>query len=64
MTNDHDHPIWPILRLLVLGAIISPVLWFNATSFDHTELQSILETLGAFGAVELLFRKLQHRSTK
>ena len=50
--NDSAHPIWPVIRLALLCLVITPVLWFNATAFDETELRAILQTLGLVAAGE------------
>lgn len=38
-----EHPIWRILNVLVIFVGITTILYFNANSFDHTELSAIIQ---------------------
>jgi len=38
-----DHPIWSILRLVVLLVSMFGVLYINASNFDRTEIVSIVQ---------------------
>jgi len=40
--QDPKHPIWSILRLVVLMVAMCVTLWSNASNFDVTELRSII----------------------
>ena len=37
-----DHPLWPMVRLLVNTAALTGFLYVNASQFDQTEGQSIV----------------------
>lgn len=58
--NDKNHPIWPLLRLVVMMASLTALLWLNASHFDATEVKTIIGMLIANVAAEGvpgLFRK-------
>lgn len=49
--HDANHPVWAILRTVVLLAALVIVLWLNATDFDATEIKTIVAMfLTAIGA--------------
>ena len=52
MKNNH-HPIWGIIRMLVLFVI----LYCTANEFDETEVVTLLLFGGGEGGLELLQRK-------
>lgn len=55
MTNpihSATHPIWPLLRLVVMVSALTAVLWMNASEFDNTELQTIIGMFLIGGATE------------
>lgn len=39
--HSSEHPIWPIIRLIVIMSALTLVLWLNAANFDETELKVI-----------------------
>ena len=39
--NSDNHPIWPLLRLVVILGFLTLVLYLNASEFDETELKVI-----------------------
>ena len=39
--TDAFHPIWSLIRLGMILAFLSWILWANATTFDETELKVI-----------------------
>lgn len=39
--SDAKHPLWSLIRLTILMATLSFVLWLNASHFDETEIRSI-----------------------
>ena len=59
--NDPKHPVWSLLRLVVLGLILSPVVYANCNSFDADEIREIIIvlTLASFGEAgwQMLARK-------
>ena len=50
--GNASHPIWSLIRLLILMATLSFVLWLNASHFDETELKSIIWVFMAAVGVE------------
>lgn len=58
--SNPDHPLWHLCYTVAVILALSFSLWLNASSFDKTELKTILEfgvvIAGAKGA-ELLVRK-------
>jgi hypothetical protein len=40
--NNPSHPVWSLLRLLIFMAALVVTLWMNATSFDATEIRTII----------------------
>lgn len=47
--KDPSHPIWSLLRLLIMMLALIVVLWMNAEKFDKTEVQTII-TMFLIGA--------------
>jgi hypothetical protein len=48
--SDKDHPVWGILKPLVLTACVGLLLYTFADSFDKTEVKTIIGTLlGSIG---------------
>ena len=39
---DPSHPIWSVLRLLILMTALTIILYANASQFDVTELRTII----------------------
>ena len=55
-----SHPIWSILRTVVLLIGLTVLLYLNANSFDSTELRTIAEMVvlaGGFEAVKKVVSK-------
>lgn len=42
--NDPLHPIWSLIRLSLVLLFLWGVLYFNASTFDETELKVLLYT--------------------
>lgn len=40
--KDAKHPIWALLRILVFMFALVVILYVNASSFDKTELRTII----------------------
>jgi len=63
-----NHPIWPILRLAVMMAALTVILYLNASNFDRTEMQTIIFAFLAGGGVEgftsLLTRKPSQQTSE
>ena len=49
-----SHPIWSILRTVVLFVGLTVLLYLNAKDFDATELRTIVEMLVLAGGFEAL----------
>lgn len=56
--RDPKHPIWGIVRLAVIGVILTVVLAVNAKNFDASELKVIAEVMAALGVVKGIETKL------
>lgn len=39
---DPAHPVWSLLRLVILMGTMTLVLWLNASNFDITEIRSLI----------------------
>ena len=55
MTNpihNSTHPVWSLLRLVVMVTGLTLVLWLSASEFDNTELQTIIGMFLIGGAAE------------
>ena len=52
MEINGKHPVWGIIRLAVIFAGLTLFLWLNSTSFDKTEITTILELLLVVGGFE------------
>lgn len=46
------HPIWPIVRLVVLMIALSTVLYLTASNFDDTEIIALTGAFLAAASVE------------
>lgn len=46
--GDPKHPIWEILRLAVISAVLLTVLWRNASNFDATEWKAFGEFVAVY----------------
>lgn len=40
--KEATHPIWPIIRLVVIMVGLTAVLYLTANNFDSTELKTII----------------------
>ena len=49
---EGTHPIWSIVRLVVLMTALTLVLWITATKFDQTEIKTIVYTFLAAASGE------------
>lgn len=48
--HDKDHPIWGIVKPVVITGLVSFLLWLFSANFDQTEIKTIVFTLiGSFG---------------
>lgn len=52
MEINGDHPFWGIIRLAVIFTGLTVFLWLNSTTFDKTEVTTIIELLVLAGGFE------------
>ena len=50
--HKRDHPLWPTLRVFALTIAVTFLLWINASSFDETEVMTIVEIAVIVGGYE------------
>lgn len=50
--HEANHPVWSIIRLVVILASMTWILWMNADHFDDTEIKTILTMFFALVGVE------------
>lgn len=67
MTNNANHPIWSLARLIVYMTGLVAILAMTASNFDNTELRTILTMFfvgaGAEGATSFV-SSLKHPAEK
>ena len=64
MPRDTEHPIWSLIRLVIVFAGVTIFLYLNASTFDETELTTIVELMLLAGGFEVLKRKLANGKDK
>jgi hypothetical protein len=57
-----SHPIWVILRTVVLFVGLTVLLYLNANSFDATELRTIAEMVILAGGFEAIKKVVSKKS--
>ena len=62
--KDHNHPIWPIVRLSILMLSMSFVLWLLSSNFDKTEIRSIILIFVTAASTEGAIRAARHALNK
>jgi hypothetical protein len=50
--SEPTHPLWSLIRLSILMLSLVFVLWMNASSFDKTEIQTIVTMFMVAAGVE------------
>ena len=40
--SDPKHPIWSIVRLVIFGLILAPIVYANCNKFDVDEMREIV----------------------
>lgn len=53
MEINGKHPFWGILRIAVIFLGLTLFLWINSTSFDKTEITTIIELMLLVGGLEV-----------
>lgn len=59
-----DHPIWALLRLVVLMITLTVVLWLNASNFDATEHRTIIWVFLAAASTEGISQLVRRRDNQ
>jgi len=57
--KNPNHPIWSLLHLVVVLAFVTLFSWLNASNFDGTEVQMLIESAVAIGGWEFVRKKMQ-----
>lgn len=57
-----SHPIWSILRTVVLLVGLTVLLYLNANNFDATELRTIVEMVVLAGGFEAIKKVVSKKS--
>lgn len=57
--THHQHPLWSLLRFLILAVCLTVFAWLNAHTFDKTEIWMIVQTLVAMGGYDGLTKLLK-----
>ena len=60
---DSKHPIWNIVRLIVVFAGFTILMYLNSDSFDETEVKTLLEMIGLMAGFEFARHKLGKNGT-
>ena len=50
--NNPAHPIWGLLRLIILMMVLTTILYFNASDFDATEIKTLTQYFLAAASLE------------
>jgi hypothetical protein len=64
MPRDSEHPVWSLLRLVIMFTGITVFLYLNSSAFDETEVTTIVELMLLAGGFEMLKRKLANGKDK
>jgi len=64
MPRDTEHPVWSIIRMVVMFTGITTFLYLNSSAFDETEFTTIVELMLLAGGFEVLKRKLANGKDK
>jgi len=59
--NDPNHPIWRLLQTALYLTFASFFLWANATSFDSTEIKTLVELGAVMIAGEFVKNKIKKK---
>lgn len=59
VTLDARHPIWPIIRMAVIGAVACGILNVTASHFDAGEMKAA----GAISLMSVIFDVLKRQFT-
>ncbi len=59
-----SHPVWPLLKTLLICLTVLFFLYINATSFDSSELTIIFQVLLSVLGIEVFQNRMQNRNKK
>lgn len=59
-----SHPIWSILRTVILFVGLTSLLYINAKDFDATELRTIVEMIVLAGGFEAAKKVLSKKDSE
>ena len=54
MNTEHKHPKWRILERGMYLGFLALFMWFNASSFDKTEIATLIEFGGILFGIEVI----------
>ena len=60
--NSPSHPVWGTIRFIVLMTVLTLILFWNANSFDITEIRTIAGMFLTAAGVEVLPHILQRKA--
>ena len=55
---EPGHPIWNILRLAVVFIGLTVLMYLNSSSFDETEIKTVVELVGLVAGFEYVRHKV------
>ena len=58
MPRDTEHPVWSLIRLVIMFAGVTIFLYLNSSTFDETEITTIIELMILAGGFEAIKRKI------
>ena len=58
MPRDPEHPVWSLIRLVIMFAGVTTFLYLNASTFDETEVTTIVELMILAAGFEAIKRKV------
>ena len=62
--NDAKHPLWSLLRLVVVMTSLTLTLYINASNFDATEIRTIITMFLIAAGTEGLNRMFQKQESE
>jgi len=58
MPRDTEHPVWSLIRLVIMFAGVTIFLYLNSATFDTSEITTIIELMILAGGFEAIKRKI------
>jgi hypothetical protein len=50
--SERNHPVWSVVKLVVVFAGVNSLLWLNASQFDSGEVKTALGTIAVAAIME------------